>query len=301
MTVHISPADLRLLDAEPRVQDLRLAEALAFRQVRDIRKLIDRNLEEVRAHGQVCATMAQTSPEGGRPGTEYWLNEPQALLVCMFSRTERAAAVRAELIAVFMDWRRGHPTPAPEAQFEFPSADGPLAEHLAKVATLRECRLIHGPRAAARLWRRLGMPQVTESVIEEADDGRACLGALLRAESEPGSVRAEAIAALIERALDGNDAAQMQLKACGVAVVEGDDEGILVANRHAWLHQLYDGTPWASGLWRQALRKLPGASPSRRVVFEGYRTRATFIPAAAIDTYAFRPETGGNVVALRPQ
>lgn len=58
--------------------------------------------------------------------------------------------------------------------------------------------------------------------------------------------------------------------------------------------------PWAGGLWRQALRKLPGAQAWRRVVFDGKRCRATFVPAAVIDTYVPRPETGGNVVPLHP-
>lgn len=42
-----------------------------------------------------------------RQYTEYWLNETQAVLVCVLSRTERAAEVRRALIAVFTAWRRG--------------------------------------------------------------------------------------------------------------------------------------------------------------------------------------------------
>lgn len=37
----------------------------------------------------------------GPPATVYYLNEEQALLVCLLSRTERAEAVRPEVIRVF--------------------------------------------------------------------------------------------------------------------------------------------------------------------------------------------------------
>lgn len=37
----------------------------------------------------------------------YYLNEEQALLICMFSRTPKAAAVRREVILVFTAGRRG--------------------------------------------------------------------------------------------------------------------------------------------------------------------------------------------------
>jgi len=41
------------------------------------------------------------------------LNEGQALLVCMFANTERAADVRQQLIEVFMAWRSGKLAEAP--------------------------------------------------------------------------------------------------------------------------------------------------------------------------------------------
>lgn len=50
---------------------------------------------------------SDTGKRGSKPKV-YYLNEEQALLVCMFSRTERAAAVRKEVIEVYMAYRRGH-------------------------------------------------------------------------------------------------------------------------------------------------------------------------------------------------
>lgn len=98
LTVH----DLHLLDEAPRIQDLKLAAALGFEVTREIRRLIERNVRELAQHGEVCVTIPQTGPRGGRPGKEYWLNEGQAVLICMFSRTEKAAEVRQTVISVFM-------------------------------------------------------------------------------------------------------------------------------------------------------------------------------------------------------
>jgi hypothetical protein len=48
-------------------------------------------------YGTVCATMAQTLPQGGRPSIEYYLNEAQALIICM--KSDRAADVRPATLA----------------------------------------------------------------------------------------------------------------------------------------------------------------------------------------------------------
>jgi lambda repressor-like predicted transcriptional regulator len=100
---------LSVIAGEPRVLDLVVAERLGFDRPRDIRKLIERSRDELTSYGEICATVAQnTDPKGrGRPGREYWLNEPQALLICALSRTPQAAEVRRQLITVFMAWRRG--------------------------------------------------------------------------------------------------------------------------------------------------------------------------------------------------
>lgn len=86
----ICEGDLRLVKNAPRVLDIRLAEALEFAQSRDIRKLIQTNLNELAGYSEVCAVATQTSEQGGRPGKEYWLTEEQALLICMRSDAPRA-------------------------------------------------------------------------------------------------------------------------------------------------------------------------------------------------------------------
>ncbi|GLI25674.1 hypothetical protein GGQ86_000361 [Xanthobacter flavus] len=174
MTVHLSPDDLRVLDDGPRVQDLRLAEALGFERPRAVRQLIERNIKELEDYGVICATVAQ-NPEGnlphgvakseevwdtasqthpdtdepakrgrGRPGREYWLNEEQALLLSMFARTDNAAAVRRMLIGAFMEWRRQHrresirPPEAERILLPPPSVDTPFHLQPPLPSSLRE-------------------------------------------------------------------------------------------------------------------------------------------------------------------
>jgi hypothetical protein len=73
---------------------LALAELLDFERPRNIRQLIERNKDELSRHGEVCCITQQTSSEGGRPGTEYWLTEWQAIIVCMKSEAPRAEDAR---------------------------------------------------------------------------------------------------------------------------------------------------------------------------------------------------------------
>lgn len=101
-------------EVEPRIPDFVEAERLGYDQARDIRKLIKRNEEEIRRHGwlEPRATVARGRNQYGETGATasvdvYYLNEDQALLVAMLSRTEKAADVRYEIIQVYKAWRKG--------------------------------------------------------------------------------------------------------------------------------------------------------------------------------------------------
>lgn len=94
------------IDSEPRVLDVLLGERLGMAHARNIRDTIVKRRDELAMHGTVCTSAIATSAKGGRPGTAYYLNEPQALLICMFANTAKAAQVRKMLIDVFMEYRR---------------------------------------------------------------------------------------------------------------------------------------------------------------------------------------------------
>jgi len=98
-------ADLNTeFDNEPRVQDICLGEALGFARPRKIREIIERNLEEIEVYG---SSAPRRGAYRGNAFTEYYLNEPQSLLICMFAKTVAAADVRKSLIDVFMEFRLG--------------------------------------------------------------------------------------------------------------------------------------------------------------------------------------------------
>jgi len=118
MTDLFSLSDLNTaVNHEPRLMDLVLAERLGFERPRDIRKIIERNMEELTTYG-TCATVSRVIR--GNDAKEYYLNEGQALLICALSKTKQAAKVRKALIDVFMQHRRGEmkkelPTPTRQA------------------------------------------------------------------------------------------------------------------------------------------------------------------------------------------
>ena len=103
-TNRLTIADLSTeIDDEPRVRDLLLGQRLGFSRPRAIRQIIERNSFELGGYGSLATRRGKSR---GQAFTEYFLNEGQSLLLCMFSKTEKATAVRKMLIDVFMEYRR---------------------------------------------------------------------------------------------------------------------------------------------------------------------------------------------------
>lgn len=204
----------------------------------------------------------------------------------MFSRTDQAARVRRELVEVFMAWRRGRALPAGQLPaVDFPAGEEALGLLMAKLALLREARMTHGPRAAARLWPSLGLPAVHESQIAEADEGRRCLATLLAAsmiEDDPTSPFP--IGRMLASALDGDEKFASQMGMRGLRFTgEGAGRGIVVANFTPFLASVFRDTQWRKGGWRNALRRLPGTQPAGAQRYGHATQRGTFIPEALID------------------
>lgn len=148
-------------DGEPRIRDILLGERLGYERPRDVRKVIERNKKELGQHSR-CATVARLVERSGRGVQrvdEYWLNEAQALLVCMFARTEVAAQVRKALVEIFMAWREGRVTPAEATPPGIEDSDDALNVMRAWVMLIREMRLVLGRRAAAAFWAVSPLPQ----------------------------------------------------------------------------------------------------------------------------------------------
>jgi hypothetical protein len=274
MTESLTMNDLQMLDEEPRVHDLRLAEALGFSETRYIRKLIKRNTDELQSHGRVCATVSQTSPQGGRPAEEYWLNEPQAILIAMFSRTERAAEVRHLIIEVFMAWRKGRLLPGAGCdQATLP--EEPVATLNVKLAMVREARLMFGMQRARTLWATIGLPAVPPAYPTGDKEPYEALAHILDAGNP--STRT-----LIESAID-EERSTGELEKRGIVLAPtGDDDMFAVICGDPWNREITAGTPFEGRLARM-LSRLPGAGHSRVLKHRGRAVRAIWIPLRYLD------------------
>jgi hypothetical protein len=98
---------------EPRIQDVVLGERLGMAQPLNIRKTIQKNRDELQRYGPIHAAneMVKLGSGAKRSIEVNYLSEPQALLICMFSRTSKAADVRKALIEVFMKYRANREKP----------------------------------------------------------------------------------------------------------------------------------------------------------------------------------------------
>lgn len=95
---------------EPTVPDLRLAEALGYERLTDIRKLIKRNLLALEAIGLVRHHGASIISGKGRitTVTEYHLSRAQTAFIIGKAKTKRAdsmAVLMAEVYAMFSEGR----------------------------------------------------------------------------------------------------------------------------------------------------------------------------------------------------
>lgn len=87
---------------EPRILDIELAKRLGYARPAKIRELIERLMNEgILSRSEVFPTAGKTSPRGGRPGTEFWLTEEQAVIVTTQSKTETAIAMLKTVVHVF--------------------------------------------------------------------------------------------------------------------------------------------------------------------------------------------------------
>ncbi|HLN23879.1 MAG TPA: hypothetical protein VK558_07845 [Patescibacteria group bacterium] len=183
---------------DPRILDVRVAARLGYERPADIRELIERNADELATYGEVFRTVRKTGSKGGRPGKEFWLNEAQTLLVCMFSKTDAAATVRKEVIEVYMAYRRAALSGDLPASIEnsphVQNARRILQEEREAVAEertrtaqrkaeamairekrllVKDCKAMHGPQKAQALavklglWTDVGMPELNVTKPEQ--------------------------------------------------------------------------------------------------------------------------------------
>jgi len=119
----LTASDLDItINHEPRIHDLRLAEALGFKKPRDIRPLIERHADALERLGKVCRTVRQTSSRGGRPSAEFWLTKKQAIYIATKAETERATEITIQIVEVFEEVTGGKPPPPTQAPPALPAS-----------------------------------------------------------------------------------------------------------------------------------------------------------------------------------
>lgn len=106
----IERSALTVIDGDARIADAHVQQVLGYARIADLHALIRQHADELSSYGEVFRRSAKkpgAGSKGGRPTLTYYLNEAQATLICMFSRTERAVAARKLIIEVFSAWRTG--------------------------------------------------------------------------------------------------------------------------------------------------------------------------------------------------
>lgn len=96
---------------EPRVRDVDVAQRAGLAQPADIRRVIDRNWEELAAHGEIRISAHSAIIRRGPKGREYWLNEDQSVALVAMLRTKVARELRISLVRLFGAYRRGQVAP----------------------------------------------------------------------------------------------------------------------------------------------------------------------------------------------
>lgn len=95
-------------DGEPRMHHLELGRRLGYARDAKVSDLIKRLMRDGYLNeSEVFPTAGQTSKEGGRPRTDYWLSETACLIITTQSGTEHAARVTREVCELFVAHRRG--------------------------------------------------------------------------------------------------------------------------------------------------------------------------------------------------
>jgi len=289
---------LEVVEGEPRVRDLDLAERLGFHTPGNLRRLIKRNSDEFVRYGFLASVAKIPDRRGGRPGTEYWLNEPQALLVCMFARTRNSADVREQLIRVFMAWRRG----------ELGSA--------AEVAELRERQAaLEAEMAAIRRWLAAAPGQAPADASVPAVDDDGChpapvqapaatpAGSTGEAPATAADRRAAARAILVRAVQDFRARHALGLEQARTLFAEHYNDGGMEVP--AWVRTTVSRTSrnslknWEKRLARDGAESLAGAYGNRRG--DTVVDRDPAVRAAVEEVLAARPDANASDVmaALR--
>ncbi|RJF84826.1 hypothetical protein D3877_10125 [Azospirillum cavernae] len=144
------------INGEPRILDLRLAEALGFKRSADIRPLIERHREALERLGGIFRTVRK-NPGRGRPAAEFWLTKKQAIYIATKAETERATEITIQIVEVFDTVTSGRASPPPVPALTKADLDR-IDERARMAAALEETRVRNTLTGAALDALRRGQP-----------------------------------------------------------------------------------------------------------------------------------------------
>ncbi|MGO7185604.1 hypothetical protein ACCT14_30750 [Rhizobium brockwellii] len=121
---------LHMVDAEPRIHDLELARRLAYARAAKIRDLIRRNADELARYGALPVVEKPSEATGGRPSSEFFLNEGQAIRIATLADTVETAEVCKAVVKAYLEHRSN--------QISIPAQTPDLAPFLAILHQMAE-------------------------------------------------------------------------------------------------------------------------------------------------------------------
>lgn len=100
---------MAMVEDEPRVHDLALGERIGLASPVEIRNLVERNRGKLLRYGIIAERPIGRTGRGGRAGRAFWLNEGQALVVCVLSSASPSVVTLRQVMGAFAAWRDGPP------------------------------------------------------------------------------------------------------------------------------------------------------------------------------------------------
>lgn len=98
------------MEGDVTIRDTELGARLEMMRPENVRKHIEDHRDELLYYGRLIAHQENEKTKSGKNKTvtAYYLNEGQALTICIFVKSRVAAKVRQSLVVTFMAYRRGN-------------------------------------------------------------------------------------------------------------------------------------------------------------------------------------------------
>lgn len=256
--------------------------------IKDHKQALERLDEDERGRYTVPPPSAQNGVGGGEQ-IMIIVSVPGAFQIIFTSRVPVAKRLKRwlahEVLPALM--KTGTYTMPERAEPLYTAAGEPFAFDLKAMPVARtRCELVslylrlRGREAALSLWREAGLPLAPELEIGGQDEARECLAAILNAHSF-----GQPLWALVKLAMDTGEGID-RLFSQGIWVQTKPDR-FVIANRHAVLERIMEGTRWADFNWCYTLKRLPGAMRTAGKRFEAHQaTRGVSLPANVLDLFA---------------